>query len=110
MFRYICVFINYEIHCDSYRPVDADQELSDKVVALCRARSSTNQSTSNADNEDVSKLRQELNDVYKRKALNDQQLIDTSNRLTSTEKQCAQLQKTYESDGMSYGVTCPLQV
>lgn len=60
-------------------------------------------------------LRQELAEVYKKKAINDQQLIDTNNKLTVVEKDLKKVTKEYvpvftqKSEGMTRisGVTTP---
>ncbi|KAH7702653.1 Autophagy-related protein 16-1 [Aphelenchoides avenae] len=48
-----------------------------------------------ASGEEVEALRQELGEVYKKKAINDQQLIDTNNKLAVVEKELKKVTKEY---------------
>uniref|UniRef100_A0A914UKN1 Autophagy-related protein 16 domain-containing protein n=1 Tax=Plectus sambesii TaxID=2011161 RepID=A0A914UKN1_9BILA len=69
----------------------AYSDLVDKVIALTaqnnRIRKDGNDSPSHQANA-VTTLQTELSELYKKKAQNDQQLIETNNRLQAKEKEC----------------------
>ncbi|VDD88092.1 unnamed protein product [Enterobius vermicularis] len=84
--------------CDQFSPLFAAyNELTDYVAQLGSRGRLRSSSVNGGGNETDSKLREELSELYRKKEQNDQQLIETNNRLENLQKKFEELQAKHDA-------------